>query len=304
MKIALDPFMHSDLSIRETVYMAAELGYENLEMCSRDEFFPEHLYPRANADTIRELKEALRETGVKLVSLLAAYRWASPNEDERRAAVRNWRRAIEICVELGCETVNSTFDRGPSPQSSNYRVGPEMAEECETAFWNSMEELLPVFERESLPLHLEPHPDDFVEDNFTGVNLVRAIGSPYVKYLYCTPHTYHLGDDTAEMIRYAAPVLAQVHVADTFNHKIGWRYVVNPPGTTARVHQHLKIGDGEIDWDLVFKTLSEVGFDGIMTAQVFSYGVDQADECSRSMLEQIRYYVDKYWTTQPVSIES
>lgn len=295
MRITLDPFMHSDLSIPETIRIAADLGYTNLEMCSRDDFLPEHLRPRANADSIREFKNALRETDMKLVSMLAAYRWASPNEEERQAAVRYWKRAIEICVELGCETVNSTFDRGPSPQSSNYRVGPEMAEECETAFWKSIEELLPLFERESLPLHLEPHPDDFIEDNFTGVNLVRSIGSPYVKYLYCTPHTYHLGDDTAEMIRYAAPVLAHVHIADTFNHKIGWRYVINPPGSTARIHQHLKIGDGEIDWDLVFQTLKEVGFDGILTAQVFSYGVERADECSRSMLEQIQHYVNKYW---------
>jgi sugar phosphate isomerase/epimerase len=31
-------------------------------------------------------------------------------------------------------------------------------------FWKSMEELLPVFEREGVKLRLEPHPDDFVED--------------------------------------------------------------------------------------------------------------------------------------------
>jgi myo-inositol catabolism protein IolH len=170
-----------------------------------------------------------------------------------------------------------------------------MAEECEAAFWTSMEELLPIFEREGLPLQLEAHPDDFIEDNFTAVNVVRAIGSPLVKYLYCAPHTYHLGDDVAEMIRHAGPVLAQVHIADVFNHKGSWRYVVNPPGSTARVHQHLKIGDGEIDWDLFFKTLREVGFDGIMTAQVFSYPSHRALECSRDMHEQIHRYLDKYW---------
>ena len=225
MKIALDPLVHADLSMLEIPRVAADLGYEYLEMCSRDEFLPEYYPARANTDRIRQFKQALRETGVKLASMLVTYRWASPLEDERQAAVRYWKRAIEVCVELGCETVNSIFDRGPAPQRSNYRVGPEMAEECEAAFWASMEELLPIFEREGLPLHLEAHPDDFIEDNFTAVNMVRSIGSRYVKYLYCTPHTYHLGDDVAEMIHYAAPVLAHVHVADVFNHKIGGRYV-------------------------------------------------------------------------------
>lgn len=295
MKITLDPLVHSDLSLPEIPYMAAKLGYEYLELCSRDEFIPEYHPPRANGDRIREFKEALRDAGVELASMLVTYRWASPLEDEREAAIRYWKRAIEIAVELECQTVNSILDRGPSPQRSNFRVGPEMAEECETAFWKSMEELVPIFEREGLPLHIEAHPDDFIEDNNLAVDIIQAIGSPVVKYLYCAPHTYYLGDDMAAMIRYAAPVLAHVHVADTFNHKAGWRYVMNPPGSTTRIHQHLDIGEGEIDWDVFFKTLAEVGFDGIMTSQVFAYLPDRAVASSTFMRERIQHYVDKYW---------
>ena len=298
MKIALDPFCHAPMPVEQMPRVAADMGFEYLELCALDDFVPEYLPPRANVDRIREFKQELQETGVEMVSMLVTYRWASPLEDERQAAVRYWKRAIEIAVEIGCRTVNSIFDRGPSPQRSNFRAGPEMAEECETAFWKSIDELLPIFEREKLPLHLEAHPDDFIEDNNLAVDMVRAIGSPYVKYLFCAPHTYHLGDDMAAMIRYAAPVLAHVHVADTFNHKAGWRYVVNPAGSTARVHQHLNIGEGEIDWDLFFHTLSEVGFDGIMTSQVFAYLPGKAPDSSRFMREQIHHYVDKYWTKQ------
>lgn len=295
MKIALDPLVHADVPLEKLPHKAAEMGFKYLDLCSRDEFFPEYFPPRANAERVRAFKQGLRESGVTLSSMLITFRWSSPFEDEREAAVRYWKRAIEIAVELECETLNSIFDRGPSPERSNFRVGPEMAEECETAFWKSMDELVPVFEREKLPLYLEAHPDDFVEENNLAVDLIQAIGSPYVKYLFCAPHTYHLGDDMAAMIRYAAPVLAQVHVADTFNHKAGWRYIVNPPGSTARVHQHLNIGEGEIDWDVFFSTLAEVGFDGLMTSQVFAYLPEVADKCSRLMHDQIHHYVDKYW---------
>ena len=63
----------------------------------------------------------------------------------------------------------------------------------------------------------------------------------------------------ARMIEEAAPVLAHVHLADTFNHKAssGLRYIINPPGAQVRVHQHLNIGEGEVDWDMLFGTLKK-----------------------------------------------
>ena len=74
-------------------------------------------------------------------------------------------------------------------------------------------------------------------------------------------------------MRYAGPLLTQLHIADSFDHtgSSGLRYIVNPPGSTARIHQHLDVGQGEVDWDLFFATLAEVGFDGIATVCVFAW---------------------------------
>ena len=296
MQLALDPLMHCDRPLPDVVRLVADLGWENLELCSRDDFFPEYWPPRADNTRIREFKQALHETGMNLVSLLLTYRWASPDEEERQAAVRYWKRALPIVKEIECQTVNSIFDRGPSPQSTEF-AGPEVhAEASEAAFWKSMEELLPIFEAEQLPLHIEAHPDDFVEENNLAVDMIRSIDSPWVKYLYCAPHTFHLGEDVAAMLRYAAPVLAHVHVADSFNHKRGWRYIMNPAGTPARIHQHLDIGAGEVDWEAFFETLAEIDFDGIMTSQVFAWDGERAVQSSRFMLGKMQDYVDKYWT--------
>ena len=295
MQLALDPLMHCDRPLPEAVRLVADLGWENLELCSRDDFFPEYWPPRADKTRIREFKQALHETGMSLVSLLLTYRWASPDEEERQAAVRYWKRALPIVKEIECQTVNTIFDRGPSPQSTAF-AGPEAhAEASEAAFWKSMEELLPIFEAEQLPLHIEAHPDDFVEENNLAVDMIRSVNSPWVKYLYCAPHTFHLGEDVAAMLRYAAPVLAHVHVADSFNHKRGWRYIMNPAGTPARIHQHLDIGAGEVDWEAFFSTLAEIDFDGIMTSQVFAWDGERAVQSSRFMLSKMREYVDKYW---------
>ena len=62
--------------------------------------------------------------------------------------------------------------------------------------------------------------------------------------------------DLDRMLRYAGSRLPHVHIADCFNHKAnaGIRYIINPPGVDARIHQHNEIGNGDVDWDQFFGT--------------------------------------------------
>jgi myo-inositol catabolism protein IolH len=290
MKIALDPYMLRSLPFAEVCRIAAEIGYDAIELSPRADFIPFFTHPRADRARVTEFRTALRETGMEIASVLPLYRWSSPDEDERLAAVRYWKRAIALTVDLGVTVMNSEFNGRP-----------EAAAASEAQFWRSLEELLPIFEREGVQLNLEAHPDDFIERNEAAVDLVRGIDSPRVGYVFCAPHTFHLGDDIAAMIEYAAPVLAQVHIADVFDHRAssGLRYIVNPPGSTARVHQHLDIGQGEVDWDACFGALRRVGFDGILTSCVFAWE-ERAVDSSRFMLERIRHYLD----TPPATVGS
>ncbi|MBP5941365.1 sugar phosphate isomerase/epimerase family protein [Streptomyces acidiscabies] len=284
MKIALDPYMFRALSIDAMVRTVAELGYEYIELSPRDDFMPFFVHPRADDERIAELKNSLRTHGVQLSSVLPLYKWSSPDESERQAAVRYWKRMIEITAELECPLMNSEFNGRP-----------ERAAESEAAFWRSLEELLPLFEREGIALNLEAHPDDFCEENTPAVDLVRAINKPWVNYLYCAPHTFHLsgaaevGADIAQMLRYAGDKLQHVHIADSFNHKgsSGLRYITNPPGTPTRIHQHLDIDQGEVDWPTFFTTLRNLNFDGVATACVFAWE-ERARESSALMLDRIR----------------
>jgi myo-inositol catabolism protein IolH len=284
MKIALDPYMLRNVPLLELPGLVADLGYEYIELSPREDFMPFFLHPRADRQKVTDFKKALDAAGVKVASNLPLYRWSGPDEDERQAAVRYWKRAIEITVELECDTMVSEFNGRP-----------EQASLSEAQFWRSMEELLPVFEREGVQLRLEPHPDDFVEDGKTAVDMVRGLNSPSVSFLYCAPHTFHQGGNMVEIMEYAGPLLTHLHVADSFDHRgsSGLRYIVNPPGSTARVHQHLDIGQGEVDWDQFFSTLGRLGFDGIMTVCVFAWE-ERAEESSRFNLDEVRRYT-KDW---------
>jgi myo-inositol catabolism protein IolH len=285
MKVLLDPYMLRSTPLLELPGVVADLGYEYIELSPREDFTPFFLHPRAGTDTVKKFKTALIAAGVQVAAHLPLYRWSGPDEEERQAAVRYWKRAIELTVELDCTVMNSEFNGRP-----------EAASRSEGQFWKSMEELLPIFESNGIQLRLEPHPDDFVEDGITAVDMIRGINSPNVSFLYCAPHTFHQGGNMVEIMEYAGDLLTHLHIADSFDHTAssGLRYIVNPSGSAARVHQHLDVGQGEVEWDDFFATLARIGFDGLATICVFAWE-DRAHKSLIKNRELVQSYVTKYF---------
>ncbi|MCE9664901.1 sugar phosphate isomerase/epimerase [Halomonas sp. M5N1S17] len=297
MKIALDPHMHRHLSLPEICRLTKELGYDYIELSPRPDFMVWWTRPRTYPAAVQSFKRAMREHDVGLATMQPMYRWSSPYRDEWEMAMDNWKRIIEVAVELECDTLISEFGRGGSVERSMAdREGRHTPEACENAFWRSMDVLVPMLEREGLTLSVEPHPEDWIETMAPAVEIIKTINSSAVKCSYIAPHSFYYGDDLAETIRATQGELVHTRVADTFNHKASseLRYIVNPPGSTARVHQHLDIGQGEIDWEVFFKTLHEIGFDGVLSSCVFGWE-ERAVDSSRFMRQEIQRYVDKYW---------
>jgi myo-inositol catabolism protein IolH len=266
----------------------ADLGYEWIELSPREDFTPFFTHPRVDDATVKAFRKELKAAGVGVSSVLPLYKWSGPDEEERQAAVRYWKRAIQLASLLGVDTMNSEFNGNP-----------RQADLCERQFWKSMEELLPVFEKEGIRLVLEPHPDDWEEDGKRAIDLIRGINSPNVSFLYCTPHTFHQGNDVDGILDKAGPLTTMCHIADAYDHTAssGLRYIVNPPGSQVTVHQHLDIGQGEVDFEAFFKALERNGFDGIISSCVFAWE-DRAEASSNYMRETISSYLAK-WTTPP-----
>jgi myo-inositol catabolism protein IolH len=116
--------------------------------------------------------------------------------------------------------------------------------------------------------------------------------------VYVASHTFHMKDEPLEIMRAAGEKIRVVHVSDTMNHHAshGLRYITNPPGNAVRVHQHLKIGDGDVNWDEFFGGLGEIGFldrdDTVMVSSVFAEN-ENADEVSRYQLRTMQEYVSR-----------
>lgn len=296
MKYALDPTpFHSTHSVLEFPRLAADLGFEYLQLTPHPDVIPFFTHPKADDELVAKLKAECAAAGVQIASILPVLRWSSPDENLREAAVRYWKRAIQIAVDLGVNQMNTEFSGRP-----------EQPEESEAAFYRSMEELVPLIEREGINVAIDPHPDDFVEEGLAAWRVIRGVNSPNLSFVYVAAHTFHMKDEPLAIMDAVGDRLRVVHVADTMNHHAshGLRYITNPPGNPVRVHQHLKIGDGDVNWDEFFCGLVTNGFtereETVMVTSVFAEN-ERAHEVSRYQLEAMRSRVAAAQAAQSVA---
>ncbi|MCD2103803.1 sugar phosphate isomerase/epimerase [Rhodococcus erythropolis] len=289
MKVALDPTpFHHDYSLLELPRVVADLGYEYLQLTPHVDMIPFFNHPKADDALVAKFRKACASVGVGIASVLPVLRWSGPDEDAREAAVRYWKRAIQITVDLGVNVMNTEFSGCP-----------EKAEESERAFYRSMEELVPIIEREGIDVLIDPHPDDFVEDGLAAIRTIRGVNSKNLGMVIVACHQFHMGGDLPAIMEAAGDMIRLVHVADTMDHhrSHGLRYITNPPGNAVRVHQHLKIGDGDVNWDEFFGGLGKLGFyereNTVMVSSVFAEN-ENAHEVSRHQRETMNDYVAKY----------
>ncbi|MBT2486563.1 MULTISPECIES: sugar phosphate isomerase/epimerase [unclassified Microbacterium] len=282
-RIALDPTpYHHDHALLDFPEVAARLGYEHLHLTPHGDFAPFFRYPKADDALVGALKKRAADAGVSIPALLPVQRISSPDEVQRVAAVRNMRRIIELAVALDVPVLNTEFSGRPERQ-----------EDSEAAFYRSMEELLPILEKEGVRMNIDPHPDDFVEDGLEAWRVIRGLNSSAVGFVYVGSHTFHYGDRATTLLPEIGDRLGAVYAADTFDHNRshGLRYISNPPGNAARVHQHLRIGDGDVDWTQLFDTLRATGYfdraDALIVSNVFAED-EHADEVSRFQLQKLR----------------
>ena len=259
MKIAFDvDVLAKQMSINDMVHKVADWGYKYIEQSPHPRINPFYKHPLFSKECEAEYRKALRETGVEISSFIVVYRWSGPNEEQRKIAVANWKRMIQIAVDMGVSVINTELSGDPNQQ-----------EICNGMFFRSMEELLPIIEREGIRVEIQSHPYDFCELNDETCDMVKSFRSRNLGYVYSTSHGFFYDQgkgDVRHMLEYAGDELTHVLFADTWNQTKDCRYILNPPFLNAHgradatIHQHLGMGEGEVDFDGIFECLRKMEF--------------------------------------------
>ncbi|MEA4923030.1 MAG: sugar phosphate isomerase/epimerase [Eubacteriaceae bacterium] len=294
MKIAFDvDVLAKQMDINSMVHQAADWGYKYIEQSPHPRINPFYKHPLFSRECEAEYRQALKETGVEISSLICVYRWSGPTEEQRQMAVANWKRLIEIASSLGVSVINTELSGDPNQQ-----------EICNGMWYRSIEELLPIVRREGIRIEIQSHPYDFCELNNECADMVKSMRSDNLKYVYAAAHGFfydHGRGDAESMLRYAGDDLSHVLFADTYNQTMDCRYVLNPPWLNAAgkadvtVHQHLGLGEGDVDFDSIFRTLRKmrfadkkfkVGGDSIAAVSLFGFP-EKMDEQAPAARERI-----------------
>ncbi|RDU22353.1 sugar phosphate isomerase/epimerase family protein [Anaerosacchariphilus polymeriproducens] len=259
MKIAFDvDVLAKQMNINDMVHQVADWGYKYIEQSPHPQINPFYKHPLFSKEVETEYRKALAETGVEISSFIVVYRWSGPTEVQRQHAVANWKKIVEIAVNMGVQVINTELSGDPN-----------QAEICNGMWFRSMEELLPLFEKEGIRVEIQSHPYDFCELNNETVDMVKSFRSDNLTYVYSSPHGFFYDQgkgDVRSMLKYAGDSLSHVLFADTFNQELDCRYILNPPFLNARgksdavIHQHLGLGEGDVDFDGIFETLREMNF--------------------------------------------
>ena len=177
MKIAFDvDVLAKQMDINRMVHQVADWGYKYIEQSPHPRINPFYKHPLFSKECEQEYRQALRETGMEISSFIVVYRWSGPTEEQRQFAVANWKRMIQIAGDMGVKVINTELSGDPNQQ-----------EICNGMWFKSMEELLPLIEREGIRVEIQSHPYDFCELNNETCDMVKSFRSPNLGYVYSSP---------------------------------------------------------------------------------------------------------------------
>ena len=109
---------------------------------------------------------------------------------------------IELAADMGVSVINTELSGDPNQQ-----------EICNGMWFKSMEELLPIIEKNKIRVEIQSHPYDFCELNNETCDMVKSFRSPYLGYVYSSPHVFFYDEgkgDVRSMLKYAGDELTHV----------------------------------------------------------------------------------------------
>ena len=273
------------MSIYEWIELADGLRVDGLEFYNN---FADVKDP-ANWPKIRR---AVEDTGMVIPMMCASPDFTIPDAALRKKEVEHEIKAIEMSAALGAKYCRVL---------SGQRRRDITREEGMGYVVDSINACIPTAKDLGITLIIENHyKDDFwTEPEFAQmmdvfVDLVSRIDSPYFGVNFDPSNAIAAGEEPLELLEKVKHKVVTMHASDRYLANGTIEDLRKAEGGTAgyvSFFKHGVIGKGLNDYDAIFKTLKDVGFDSWISIEDGVDGMEQMHESADFLREKIK----KYW---------
>jgi sugar phosphate isomerase/epimerase len=261
-------------SLPEALQKIAGLGFRGVEiMCDKP-----HLYPPDYGDEyLSRLKSLIEEYGLKITNLNSftlfavgdTYlpSWIEPERERREVRIQHTLQCLKLADFLGCRNI-SVPPGGP--------LGDLDREKAVSLFQRGLEQVAPVAEELDVKVLVEPEPDLLLENTTEFKSFIKDVKSAAIGLNFDIGHFFCAGEDPSAAFEELFEWIGHVHLEDI---------------AETRLHHHLILGEGAIEFEQVFKTIIELGYTGDISLELYPY-VDTPEEAGRESLDYLRKLVD------------
>ncbi|HET6312902.1 MAG TPA: sugar phosphate isomerase/epimerase family protein [Chloroflexia bacterium] len=273
------------MTVFEWIDLAATLPVDGVEMYDR--FLVE-----TTPAYLRRVRDALDARGLAMPMMCYSPDFTVPDAGGRREEIDRQKRVMEVTAALGgkyCRVLSGQRRPGVSRERGLAWVV------------EAVEALIPHALDLSLTLTLENHYKDnywqhpeFAQFSDVFLEILARVPSPALAVNYDPSNALLAGEDPIELLHKVKRRVATMHASDRTlkpGHTLDDLRAQEDSTGYASILQHGEVGKGLNDFDAIFSTLREAGFDGWVSIED---GVNGLDELRRSA-EFLREKIGRYW---------
>lgn len=278
MKLAFSTNAFKKYSLKESIRLIREVGYEGVEiLCDVPHAYP----PCLDEEDILSIQEIISKNNIEISNLNAftlyaitdVYHpsWIESDKQLRELRIQHTINCLRLAKKIGAKNIstepggpievgndnkynNNDFKNNTNNKRSSYDL-----EALQEFFVNGIVRTSKVAEEYGVKILVEPEPGLLLENSEQFLKFIKNINSHYVGLNFDMGHFFCVREDPAALIYNLAEYIGHFHLADIAH---------------TRVHNHLIPGQGSVDFASIFKAISEINYQGFITVELYPYQDD------------------------------
>ena len=280
-KLAFSTNAYTNHSMTTAVERIADHGYAGVELLADQ---PHAYLPEFTADERRTITELLDEVDVAVSNInantaMGYYSDGPPSaffepslctatDEDREWRIDYTKQAIDLAA---------TTDAPSICVASGTTLPGNPPEEAYQNLVSSLQEITAYAAASGIEVGIEFEPELLVESVDDVLSLIDDVGHPSLGINLDLGHVAVLGNDPTDAIRRSAGHITGVHLEDI-------------PDGVGGTHYHTIPGDGDLDFRSIFDTFDDIGYDGFVTLELYTYP-EMPNEAARESIGYLTDYV-------------